>query len=388
MFASNALPPPATFGHEHRPLRLTSESSRPQPQGGCHFQHSPGPSQRCLCQTYQHNRSLQGNVCDCGHSACYHTQTNIERRLSPDRVINALLEKVKKLEDIVIKERELRNSEISRERQAWEREVRVLREALAPFYQSESEMKRRLMQLEDRLDSSYDEQSRLKERVVAIDDASMTLERRVEDVELYKKRKRKASLIHETNSVMSPESSYTYTSSSAASDATSVSTQRSPQPPSPMNLPVPVSTSVASPRSSGVLHLKSGPRYGHAYQPHKVQLPSPVDEPRSSGFLSIDLAERLRKHKLSPSSNAEVLPSISATTNGMYIQRAPTMAHGLPSPPPGKAPDGALTVSGLLSPAIRPEHENRSAKRYKQDVNGIMALEILANATVEQTVAH
>lgn len=383
MFPSSALPPPTTYGHEHRPLRLTSEPSRPQPQGGCHFQSSSSSSQ-CLCQTYQHNRSLQGNTCDCGHSACYHAQTSGERRLSPDRIVSALVDKVRKLENVVVKEREARNNTLTRERQAWEREIRVLREALAPFYHSESDMRRRLAQLEDRLDSDHDEQARLKERVVAIDDASITLEKRIEDCEESRgSRKRKASLGQDTTGVMSPSSNYTYSSSSASSDVTSVSAQRSPQPPSPVNLPLPVYAVVDSPRSSGVLNLKTGFALGQVYQreslKHDFQI---VEEPRSSGFLSINLAERLRSYQVPLEASTNKSP-VTIIDRSIDQYKTHITSNGLPSPPHNKVTSGALTLSDLLT-SPPGDADIRSPKRYKPQTNGMMALEILANATVER----
>lgn len=387
MFSSSALPPPTSYGHEHRPLRLTSEPSRPQPQGGCHFQNSSSSGSQCLCQTYQHNRSLQGNTCDCGHSACYHSQVGVERRLSPDRIVGALVEKVRKLEDVVIKEREARNNILTRERQAWEREIRVLREALAPFYHSESDMRRRLAQLEDRLDSDHDEQARLKERLVAMDDASVTLEKRIEDCEESRSnRKRKASLGQDVAGVMSPRSNYTYSSSSASSDVTSVSAQRSPQPPSPVNLPLPAYPAIDSPRSSGVLNLKTGFAPGQTYQRAPVKRDFQIsEEPRSSGFLSIDLAERLRSHK-APVESSTQGSSVRTMNRNVYQHKTHTMSNGLPSPPHSKVTSGALTLSDLLT-SPRGDVELRSPKRYKPQKDGMMALEILANATVERQVA-
>lgn len=388
MFPSSALPPPTSYGHEHRPLRLTSEPSRPQPQGGCHFQSSSSSGSQCLCQTYQHNRSLQGNTCDCGHSACYHSQSSVERRLSPDRIVSALMEKVRKLEDAVIKERETRNNTLTRERQAWEREIRVLREALAPFYQSESDMRRRLAQLEGRLDSDHDEQAQIKERLVAIDDASMTLEKRIEDCEESRfNRKRKASLGQEVTGVMSPQSNYTYSSSSAASDATSVSAQRSPQPPSPVALPLSVYPALDSPRSSGVLNLKTGFTSGQAHHRQLMhQNFQATDEPRSSGFLSIDLAERLRFHKGPMNSSVTKGTTFRTAMNDNNQHKTHTMSNGLPSPPHHKVTSGALTLSDLLT-SPRNEVDIRSPKRYKPQKDGMMALEILATATVERQTA-
>lgn len=389
MYPSSALPPPTSYGHEHRPLRLTSEPSRPQPQGGCHFQSPSSSGSKCLCQTYQHNRSLQGNTCDCGHSACYHSQTSVERRLSPDRIVGALVEKIRKLEDVVIKERETRNSTLIRERQAWEREIRVLREALAPFYQSESDMRRKLAQLEDRLESDHEEQTRLRERVFAIDDASVTLEKRIGDCEeLRCKRKRKdSSHGHAVTGVMSPRSNYTYSSSSAASDVTSVSTQRSPQPPSPVNLSLPTYPMLDSPRSSGVLNLKTGFAPDQVYQRQDNNRNLHVgEEPRSSGFLSIDLAERLRVQKLSTKSSAANETSSRLATKNSHQHKTHTTSTGLSSPPHSKVTTGALTLSDLLTNP-RNEAQMRSPKRYKPQKDGMMALEILANATVERQVS-
>lgn len=387
MFASHALPPPSTFGHEHPPLRITSDSARPQPQGGCHYQNSAGQGVRCRCQTYQHNRSLPGNTCDCGHSACYHSQVNDERRLSPDRIVSALAEKVRKLEDIVVKERETRNNMALRERQSWEREVRLLREALVPFYHSESEMKRRLAQLEHRSLNNDEDHFQLKERMSAIEEVNTSLERRMQQPGSSHPRKRKASLDHETVVVMSPESNYTYSSSSIASDTTSISTQRSPQPPSPISLPVPIAMTVASPRSSGVLNLKPKLPPELVYPGQLTQQLDSDIEPRSSGFLSLDLTERLRRHKLSPNP-AEVLPGTVSGLNHIYHKSPSTISSGLPSPPHSKIPSRALPVSGLLSTGTRNDKEARSPKRHKQQSDGMLALEILANATVQQPTVH
>jgi len=377
MFASNALPLPSTFGHEHRPLRLTSETARPQPQGGCHFK--SGQQQRCPCQTYQHNRSAPGNICDCGHSACYHSQQNNGGRLSPDRVVSALAEKVKKLEDLVIKERESRNCQISRERQIWEREVRMLREALAPVYHTEADLKRRLTELEDKVDRTYDERSHLKARLDAIDDASMTLERRIDDCNSTRCRKRKASPGKEENGVMSPESNYTC-SESSVSDITPITTRKSLQAPSPMNTPLPASIVATSPRSSGVLRLNSSTRYNERHSAyvaqHGRQLPSAVHEPRSSGFLSIDLVERLRDRKveLPPLSQP-----VSPPNNKVPAGTACTNKTSLPSPPYHNSLSGTLPISGLLSNGIKSDFGGQPHKKLKHHRDRLTGLELLAN---------
>lgn len=390
MFASNALPLPTPFGHEHRPLRLTSESARPQPQGPCHYSNPPGQDIRCSCQLYQHDRRAPGNICDCGHSACYHSPTQHAGRLSPDRVITALVEKVKKLEECIVKERESRKDELSRERQLWEREARVLREALSPFYHTEQDMRRKLLDLEDKVDANYDEHNRLGERVLAIDDANATLERRIQMWEDARGRKRKASVGVEGHGVMSPESNYT-SASSIESDTTLSSTNMSPQPPSPANPPMPVRIAVPSPRSSGVLNHRAVPRHsgGHSFHDQR-QLPMPgmVSEPRSSGFLSIDLAQRLRRKDASPPEAKARSLSGRRGPSAEQKARSPSTSSELPTPPQGRVSSGALPVSGLLSNSpTRADLDTRSPKKRKQQ-NGMMALDVLANASMASPLAH
>lgn len=390
MFTSNALPLPSSFGHEHRPLRLTAESARPQPQGGCHYQGSPGQHTRCSCQSFQHDRRAPGNICDCGHSACYHSPTHSHERMSPDRVITALVEKVKKLEDFIIKERETRKDELSRERQLWERETRVLREALSPIYHNEQDIRRRLLDLEDKVDINYDDHARLCEKVSAIDDANMTLERRVQMWQDAHCRKRKASIGVEAHSVMSPESNYT-SASSTESDTTSMSTNISPQPLSPMDPSLPISVIRTSPRSSGVLNPRATLRHGRARLLHHDQQQYHVagapTEPRSSGFLSIDLAERLRKKSSPPEPKERLLPVASISSRSSKASPA-SIPSGLPTPPQAKAPSAALPVSGLLSDSpTRSDFDARSPKKRKQQ-NATMALDVLASASIASPLAH
>lgn len=390
MFASNALPLPTPFGHEHRPLRLTSEAARPQPHGGCHYQNTTGLDNRCSCQLYQHDRRAPGNMCDCGHSACYHSPTQNARRLSPDRVITALVEKVKKLEESIVKERESRKDELSRERQIWEREARVLREALSPFYHTEQDVKRRFMDLEDKVDANYDEQNRLGERIAALDDANTTLERRMQMWEDARGRKRKASIGVGGDGVMSPESNYT-SASSIESDMSLSSANVSPQPPSPVNPPLSVRIAVPSPRSSGVLNPRAVARIGGGHclpDPRQVHMPSMASEPRSSGFLSIDVAQRLRRKEASPAEAKERLLPDRRGPSGDQKASPQSITSTLPIPPQGKVSSGALPVSGLLSNSpSRPDFDMRSPKKRKQQ-NGMMALDVLANASMASPLAH
>lgn len=391
MFASNALTLPTPFGHEHRPLRLTSESSRPQPHGACHHraQTSSAQNHQCTCQSYQHDRRAPGNVCDCGHPACYHSPSSDGEGRSPDRIITALADKIKKLEEYIARERQIRRDELFRERQLWEREVRVLREAVSPFYQNEKDMRRKLMDLEDKIDTYYDEQHRLGERVSATDHANMNLERRVQIWEDTRGRKRKASITVEGAGVMSPESNYT-SASSIESDTASSSANISPQPASPVNPPLQGGIAIPSPRSSGVLNYRATSRHNsrdHDHNRRQPQMTNANGEPRSSGFLSIDLAQRVGKYSSSARPEERLLP-VRSIPVGDPRGRSPSVSSRLPTPPQGKAPTGALTVSGLLSHSpTRPGSDLRAAKKRKQQ-NGTMALDVLANASVARPLAH
>lgn len=307
-------------------------------------------------------------------------------------MITALVEKVKRLEDCIIKERELRKDDLSRERQLWEREARVLREALSPFYHTEQDMRRRLIDLEDKVDANYDEQNRLGERVAAIDDANATLERRIQIWEDARGRKRKASIGVDGHGVMSPESNYT-SASSVESDMTLSSANVSPQPPSPVNPPVPVRIAVPSPRSSGVLNHRgaSASRHGSGHYLHEQRqphMPGIVSEPRSSGFLSIDLAQRLRRKEASPAEAKERPSPDRRGPSGDQRTSPPSTCSGLPTPPQSKVSSGAIPVSGLLSNSpVKSDFDMRSAKKRKQQ-NGTMALDVLANASMASPFAQ
>ncbi|KAK5097719.1 hypothetical protein LTR70_000567 [Exophiala xenobiotica] len=283
------------------------------------------------------------------------------------------------MEDLIIEERELRNRQISKERQIWEREVRILRETLAPFYHTEADLTRRLLDLEGKTDQTYEGHSLLKERLATLDKTSMTLERRLDNCELSRCRKRKAGLGQEETGIMSPGSNYTC-SETSVSDATSVTTHKSPQAPSPLNPPLPASPFTTSPRSSGILRLSSAAHYSNGHTAyvnhHKRRLPASNIEPRSSGFLSIDLAERLRNQRLEQPQHGE--PALSAIHDGprasAYMKKS-----GLPSPPHNEVSAGALPVSALLSKSIGRKMESRSPKKLKQHNDGMTGLELLAN---------
>jgi hypothetical protein len=300
MYNSHKLPPPSSFAQEHRPLRLTTHPTLPLPTGPCRFilLNPSVENQQCSCQSFHHNRSTPGSVCDCGHQACFHVHqpsapaegpsTNNQNQYSSS---TALLNRIQRLEDALQQERAARETAIADERRAREREVRILREALHPFYKSEEEMKRKLIEVEDHLEGTYDEQLRLKDRIVALDDANMALERRVEETEGTRPRKRRTSRQVPngvSNGVGSDNHSHDSALSSPLGQSLSLSTSSRAISPTGPRLHV---TEHDEPRSSGILNLVNLPEpLPMAPTPRER---TPREEVRSSGFLEISLAERL-----------------------------------------------------------------------------------------------
>lgn len=97
----------------------------------------------------------------------------------PPPSITKLIDKIKKLEDALQNERisrqeemRLRQRELKDEVLVREKEIRIIREALAPFYRSEEEIKRKMIELEDQVEGNYDDHIGLLDRVIALDDAT------------------------------------------------------------------------------------------------------------------------------------------------------------------------------------------------------------------------
>ncbi|KAL9105421.1 MAG: hypothetical protein Q9227_009414 [Pyrenula ochraceoflavens] len=196
MFTTHPGSTRSTFAPEPTPLRL-SPTLPALPAGGCRFilLHPSVPNQRCSCQGFHQNRNIPGSNCECGHQACYHVHTPVTSRLTPEQsssqtASNAtLLDKVRKLEDALQNERvarqqdfRLQQEELREERRAREREIRIIREALAPFYRSEEEIKRSIVELEDRVEGNYDEQIRMQGRIIALDEATEGIEAKLEGI--------------------------------------------------------------------------------------------------------------------------------------------------------------------------------------------------------------
>ena len=205
----------------------------------------------------------------------------------------ALADKVRKLEEALQNERLIRETTIVEERRAREREVRILREALHPFYKREEDMKRKLVELEDRIEANYDEHVRLRDRMIALDDSNMGLEKRIEEVEDLSVKRRRVSRPFTTADTALRAGSRGSGKSSPKDRASHGSA--SSRPISPIG-PARLACEDEEARSSGNLNLLDYPEPPPYASP--LVLSTGREEVRSSGFLELSLAERLASKAL------------------------------------------------------------------------------------------
>lgn len=397
MLQSGALSLPTTFAHEHRPLRLTSENARPQPAGECQYVllHPPAQGQRCSCQSFHHNRSAPGNICECGHQACYHVH-EMKNDKHPDPLhavvekFGIMFDKVRRLEETIQNERANRETALQRERQMWEREVRILREALAPFYHSEKEMRRKLIDLEDKVEGHFDEQVRLRDRILAVDDVTMSMEKRVEELEGLRSKRRRVGRIQ--NPEEPPQVGYISPDPATVRRVSSSIDERSVHTPSSRALsPNGAASSAPSeaeePRSSGILNLVAEPPRPIPFSTLPPRLSPPQEEPRSSGFLTLEMPKR-QIHQAASDQAARIAlhqaaritppqdrpsPTSSATSNvdGSQAARTP--------------PESISTKLPVIDVMVLPV--NTSPRKRKHNLTHL-ALDVLADVTVASPLIH
>ncbi|OAP61222.1 hypothetical protein AYL99_03423 [Fonsecaea erecta] len=252
-------------------------------------------------------------------------------------------------------------------------------------------MRRRIVDIEDRVEGNYDEHVRLRDRVVAVDDATMSVEKRVEELEDFRFKRRRVS----RNNTQDQPSQNGYVSSDpdnfrrvpSSVDGGSVRTPSSralsPNGTAPAPVPEP-----EEPRSSGILNLVAEmPRPG-PFVNLPQRLSPPQEEPRSSGFLTLGLGERLKEKPISeqvaqisihqasqitpPQDRSS--PSSSAKSN----QDVPIKTIRTP-------PDLLHTKMPLIDVMVLPG--NISPRKRKHHLDHI-ALDVLADVTVASPLIH
>lgn len=259
-----------------------------------------------------------------------------------------------------------------------------MREALTPFYKSEQDMRRRLVELEDRVEGNYDDQVRLKDRVVAIDDASMTVERRVEDLEISRGKRRRISRQYLAEDGI-PNGQHPDEMRRVSSNLDERSVHSSSSRALSPNGHIHIITEGDEARSSGILNLMDMPRS----TPHAAPKPKPppVEEPRSSGFLALDLAERLgnRKQSSEPARDPAPPPVYQAATESInppsYARSNPDASFERQSPIIPRPIQNGLIANGVANNhriSSPPDLSPRKRKHFAQH----MALDVLADVSV------
>ena len=282
-------------------------------------------------------------------------------------------------------------TEVRLERQMREREVRLMREALHPFYQHLDGARAKITELEDRVESNYDEQVRLRDRLIAVDDSTMSLEKRLEDLEGSDSKRRRISraLVNgeAENRRLSSDLSVSHSHSHGSHVSGPVTTFMASRSISPTGQHITghgtleYGTMAAppereGPRSSGILNLvqlSRSPGYNNETPPYnqhhdatsssrRVSPPREIEEARSSGFLALDLAERLGRRGRGNKNLAARMANVTA--------------------PPG-----------TLSPEMSSGDDRLGGGKRKRDsgnVNangGLGALDVLANVSAVSAMA-
>ena len=302
-----------------------------------------------------------------------------------------MVEKVKRLEETIQNERSNRETALQRERQMWEREVRILREALAPFYHSEKEMRRRVVEVEDKVEGNYDEQVRLRDHVAAVDDATISIEKKVEELEGSRIKRRRVGRNHVLNQPLpngymsSDPDNFKRVSSS--NDGGSVHTPSS-RALSPNGVAPPPATQAAWPRSSGILNLVADFPRPATFATMPQRLSPPQEGPRSSGFLTLNLGDRLKEKatadhaaQFAVHQAARITPPQDRPSPAGSVDSTPELAPMASQSPP--EPDHAKLPA--IDAIILPGHTSpRKRKHYLDHI----ALDVLADVTVASPLIH
>ncbi|KAI9703627.1 MAG: hypothetical protein M1836_007397 [Candelina mexicana] len=195
------LPPPPQRLHEqhHSPPEQHPQLPDPEhhtqlPRGECRFilLHPETSGQRCSCQGFWLNQSVPGSSCVCGHQACYHVPDIPSTGALSHNEHLALVDKLRRLE-----------LELEKERADREEDIKGVYRAIRGVYHNHSLlqtwMSGRLVEFDDKIDGIVDKSQgfsdglkAVSEGVGRIDDSNMELENRVEEIEADFEEQRKA----------------------------------------------------------------------------------------------------------------------------------------------------------------------------------------------------
>ncbi|KIW20506.1 hypothetical protein PV08_01081 [Exophiala spinifera] len=247
-----------------------------------------------------------------------------------------------------------------------------------------------MAELEDRVEGNYDEQVRLHGRVVAVDDATMSIEKRVDELEGLRSKRRRVGRIsgpeeqHLPSGHASPDAIATRRVSSSI-DGRSVRTPSS-RALSP-SAAISGSAEAEEPRSSGILNLVEIPRIAPSNINGRLS-PPPHDEPRSSGFLNLDLAERLHQKTASDATQtvvqhhaaARITPPQDRPSPPVYAQSKPEVVRPVFLPP-----ENAEKKISLIDVMVLPVNTSPRKRKHHLDHR---ALDVLADVSMASPLIH
>jgi hypothetical protein len=148
---------------------------------------------RCACVGFALNRSIPGSTCDCGHQACYHTPDKdagfVERQ-----ELEALKEKISLLEEELDRERHGgrgglvdrlgRLEELFDKTKAeTETELKTVYRGIGGLWHNVGLLNKRTPYYDDHIEGLVDDVQRMGNRLMEVDDASIRVEERVENLE-------------------------------------------------------------------------------------------------------------------------------------------------------------------------------------------------------------
>ena len=165
------------------------------PKGDCRYilLHPELKGLRCACVGFALNQSIPGSTCDCGHQACYHVPDN--EASSVERLeLDALKEKVNLLEEELNRERHggkgglvdrLGRLEELVDKTNAENDAgfKNLHRGIGGLWHHVDLLNKRTPYWDDHIEGLVDDVQRISHRLEEIDDATMSVEDRVEALE-------------------------------------------------------------------------------------------------------------------------------------------------------------------------------------------------------------
>ena len=184
----------------HRP-QSTSHEESPLPQGQCRYLllHPEVRGQRCACVGFSLNKCTPGSSCNCGHLAVYHLSAPTEETLADKEEVETMKARIVLLEKLLDREREAKNyltvrvsaleEHNEKGRFDADSEIRNVYRGIEGLWRHFGALDRRARYHDDCIDAlmdtshaAQDDIKNVQSRIIDLDDASMILEDRVDNL--------------------------------------------------------------------------------------------------------------------------------------------------------------------------------------------------------------